>query len=243
MIRLSVIAACIGLLALANGCAKPRAVGATAPVVAPARAITTPKEATDYSLGVSLARSLKAQGAGDYDAALLVRGLQDELAGRKLAISEDDLRAAVLAYQNTVRKRSAQTFAKAAEDNQRNGETFLAENKARPGVVTRPSGLQYKILKAGDGPKPADGDTVEVNYRGTLLDGMEFDSSYRNGRPATFKVAALIAGWKEALPLMPVGSKWQLVVPAELAYGPRGMGPIIGPNATLVFEMELLAIK
>jgi len=110
-------------------------------------------------------------------------------------------------------------------------------------VVTLPSGLQYKILKAGDGTKPTDADTVECQYRGTLINGAEFDSSYRRGQPATFKVSGVIAGWQEALKLMPVGSKWQLFVPAQLAYGEQGAGDVIGPNATLIFEVELLAIK
>ena len=123
------------------------------------------------------------------------------------------------------------------------GEAFLAENGKKEGVKTLPSGLQYKILKAGEGKKPTETDTVEVNYRGTLLNGTEFDSSYSRGQPATFQVQGIIPGWSEALKLMPVGSKWQLFVPAQLAYGARGAPPNIGPDATLIFDVELLAIK
>jgi FKBP-type peptidyl-prolyl cis-trans isomerase FklB len=131
----------------------------------------------------------------------------------------------------------------AGETNKKEGEAFLAANKTKEGVVTLPSGLQYKVLKAGTGPKPSANDSVVCNYRGTLLDNTEFDSSYKRGQPATFPVGKVIKGWTEALQLMPVGSKWQLFIPSELAYGPRGAGPDIGPNATLIFEVELLSIQ
>jgi FKBP-type peptidyl-prolyl cis-trans isomerase FklB len=127
--------------------------------------------------------------------------------------------------------------------NKKEGETFLAGNKAKPGIVTLPSGLEYKIEKEGTGPKPTASDSVVCNYRGTLIDGKEFDSSYKRGQPATFPVSGVIKGWTEALQLMPVGSKWQLFVPSDLAYGDRGAGPDIGPGATLVFEVELLSIQ
>jgi FKBP-type peptidyl-prolyl cis-trans isomerase len=130
-----------------------------------------------------------------------------------------------------------------AEQNKKTGETFLAENKTKEGVKILPSGLQYKILKQGSGVQPQDADTVEVNYRGTLIDGTEFDSSYKRGQPVSFPVDGIIPGWKEALKLMPVGSKWQLFIPSSLAYGEKGAGGEIGPNATLIFEVELLAIK
>jgi FKBP-type peptidyl-prolyl cis-trans isomerase len=132
---------------------------------------------------------------------------------------------------------------KAGDINKKAGEDFLAQNKTKEGVVALPDGLQYKILKAGNGPKPAPTDSVVCNYRGTLLDGTEFDSSYKRGQPATFPVSGVIKGWTEAVQLMPVGSKWQLFIPAELAYGNRGAGADIGPNATLIFEVELLSIQ
>ena len=131
----------------------------------------------------------------------------------------------------------------AGDSNKQAGEAFLAANKSKEGVVTLPSGLQYKILTQGSGPKPTAGDSVVCNYRGTLLDGTEFDSSYQRGQAATFPVGQVIKGWTEALQLMPVGSKWQLFIPSDLAYGSRGAGPSIGPNATLIFEVELLSIQ
>jgi FKBP-type peptidyl-prolyl cis-trans isomerase FklB len=127
--------------------------------------------------------------------------------------------------------------------NKKEGDAFLAANKSKEGVVTLPSGLQYKILKAGTGPKPTANDTVECNYRGTLINGKEFDSSYKRGQPADFPVGGVIKGWTEALQLMPVGSKWQLFVPADLAYGDRGAGADIGPGETLIFEVELMSIQ
>jgi FKBP-type peptidyl-prolyl cis-trans isomerase FklB len=130
-----------------------------------------------------------------------------------------------------------------AEKNKKDGEAFLAANAGKEGVVKLPSGLQYKILTPGTGPKPSATDSVVCNYRGTLIDGTEFDSSYKRGQPATFGVGRVIKGWTEALQLMPVGSKWQLFVPAQLAYGDRGAGADIGPNATLIFEVELLSIE
>jgi len=129
------------------------------------------------------------------------------------------------------------------EKNKKDGDAFLAENKGKEGVVALPSGLQYKILKAGDGEKPKSTDTVVCNYRGTLLNGKEFDSSYKRGQPATFPVSGVIKGWTEALQLMPVGSKWQLFIPPDLAYGDRGAGNDIAPGATLIFEVELLSIQ
>jgi len=129
------------------------------------------------------------------------------------------------------------------ETNKKEGEAFLAANKGKEGIVTLPSGLQYKILTAGTGSKPTSADTVVCNYRGTLINGTEFDSSYKRGQPATFPVSGVIKGWTEALPMMPVGSKWQLFIPADLAYGDRAPGPEIGPNSTLIFEVELLSIQ
>jgi FKBP-type peptidyl-prolyl cis-trans isomerase FklB len=149
----------------------------------------------------------------------------------------------MMAVQAEYRQQQQERMQQLGAANKTEGETFLAANKAKDGVVTLPSGLQYKILKAGAGPKPAATDTVTVNYRGTLINGTEFDSSYKRGQPATFGVTGVIKGWTEALQLMPVGSKWQLFIPADLAYGERGAGADIAPNATLIFEVELLSIK
>jgi len=169
--------------------------------------------------------------------------LRDALSGAKLLMTEEDLRATLSAFQTEWKQKRAQALRLPAEENRKAGEAFLAENRSKEGVVTLPSGLQYKVLKAGDGKKPTEADTVECRYRGTLLNGNEFDSTDRAGKPATFKLSGVIPGWKEALQLMPVGSKWQLFIPSQLAYGEQGSGRYIGPNATLVFEVELLAIK
>jgi FKBP-type peptidyl-prolyl cis-trans isomerase FklB len=179
----------------------------------------------------------------DVDPKILLRGLQDALAGAKPLLSEDELKSTLTTLQADVRKRQMEKMQAAAEANKKQGDEFLAANKAKPGVITLPSGLQYKVLQEGSGPKPTATDSVVVNYRGTLLNDTEFDSSYKRGQPATLALGQVIKGWTEALQLMPVGSKWQLFVPADLAYGGRGQGPVIGPNATLIFEIELLSIQ
>jgi FKBP-type peptidyl-prolyl cis-trans isomerase len=205
-------------------------------------AFKTQKEKVSYGIGVDMARNFKLQGI-EFDADSLMQGFKDQSSGGKLLMSEDDMRATLTAYQSEMMQKRAQAMKAAGEENKKIGDAFLAENKMREGVVVLPSGLQYKILKAGDGRKPTDADTVECNYRGVLINGTEFDSSYRTGKPATFKVTGLIAGWTEALKLMPAGSKWQLFVPPQLAYGERGASRDIGPNATLIFELELLSVK
>jgi len=214
-------------------------VQANAQDVAP---LKTPKDKLSYSIGTDVGRNLKRLGI-DVDTELLLKGLNDALKGAKPLLSDEELGATLSALQQEIQRKAAQAASAAAEENKKAGEAFLAQNKSKEGVVTLPSGLQYKILKAGEGKKPAAADTVECNYRGTLINGNEFDSSYRRGQPATFGVAQVIPGWQEALQLMPVGSKWQLFVPPDLAYGERGAGREIGPNATLIFEVELLAIK
>src|SRR5262249_42118223 len=145
--------------------------------------------------------------------------------------------------QAEVQKQQQEKMKQAAETNQKDGESFLAANKTKEGIVTLPDGLQYKILKAGTGPKPTTTDTVVCNYRGTLVNGTEFDSSYKRGQPVTFPVSGVIKGWTEALQLMPVGSKWQLFIPSNLAYGERAMSPELGPNSTLIFDVELVSIQ
>ncbi len=194
-----------------------------------------------YAIGVGIGRSLHRDSV-DVDPNVLLQGIKDALAGSKPLMTDDEIKSAMIALQGDVRQRQMQKMQLAAEANKRDGEAFLAANKTKPGVVTLPSGLQYKILKEGTGPKPTASDSVVCNYRGTLLDSTEFDSSYKRGQPATFQVGQVIKGWTEALQLMPVGSKWELFIPAELAYGERGAGQNIGPNATLIFEVELLSI-
>ena len=158
-------------------------------------------------------------------------------------MTDAEAQAALAELQAEVRKKQDAEAQAAAEANMKEGEAFLADNKTKEGVVTLPSGLQYKILTPGTGPKPTASDTVVCNYRGTFINGTEFDSSYKRGQPASFPVGQVIKGWTEALQLMPVGSKWQLFIPPDLAYGQRGAGGAIGPNATLIFEVELLSIK
>jgi FKBP-type peptidyl-prolyl cis-trans isomerase FklB len=200
------------------------------------------KDKLSYSIGANLGRNL-ARDKVEIDTELLKRGLNDGLSGKELLIPDREIAKIISAFQADQRRKQQQALRASGEENKRKGQVFLAENKTKEGVVTLPSGLQYKAFKTGDGKQPTDNDTVEVEYRGTLLDGTEFDSSYRTGKPAVFKVNGVIAGWREALKLMPVGSRWQLFVPPHLAYAGRGARPHIGPDATLLFEVELLAIK
>lgn len=212
----------------------------------PACAAETPfktqQEKVSYALGQGMALNLRQQGA-EVDLAMLIRGLQDVLAGGTPLLGEEELRTTLTQFQTHLRQQQVDAMKKQAEANKAEGEAFLAGNQRKEGVVTLPSGLQYKVLKTGEGRKPVASERVECHYRGALLNGTEFDSSSRRGEPAVFGVSAVMPGWTEALQLMPVGSKWQLFVPADLAYGARGFPPQIGPNATLVFEIELLAIK
>jgi FKBP-type peptidyl-prolyl cis-trans isomerase FklB len=217
--------------------AKP---GATTAKPAPLP-LSTPKAKASYALGMNIAKGMKSQGV-DVDPAIFARGMRDALAG-KTQLTDEQAQAALTELQADIRKRQEEKAKVVGEANKKAGDAFLAANKTKPGVVALPSSLQYKILMPGTGPKPTAADTVVCNYKGTLLDGKEFDSSYKRGQPATFPVSQVIKGWTEALQLMPVGSKWELFVPAELAYGPRAAGPDITPNSTLVFEVELLSIK
>ena len=180
--------------------------------------LKTYEEKLSYGLGVDVARNLMRQGI-EFDADILVKGIRDEAAKGNLLMTEDDLRAVMSTFHEEQARKREQVMKMAAEANRKMGEDFLAENKTEEGVVTLPSGLQYKILKAGNGRKPTDGDTVVCHFRSALVNGMEVDSSYRTGEPATIMVVGPIAGLTEALKLMPVGSKWQLFIPAQLAYG------------------------
>ena len=203
--------------------------------------LSTLKEKVSYGLGVDIGKNFKRQGIeADFD--LLVKGLKDGLSGEKLLIPDEELRTVMGAFQHEISKRQLLALKMAAERNKAKGEAFLAENKSKQGVVALPSGLQYKVLREGNGKKPAEADTVECHYRGTLIDGTPLDGSQPD-KPAVFRVAGVIPGWKEALQLMPEGSKWQLFIPPHLAYGEKGGGARIGPNATLVFELELVSAK
>jgi FKBP-type peptidyl-prolyl cis-trans isomerase FklB len=200
------------------------------------------KDKESYSLGYQFGQTLKAQGL-DVNLEVYTAAIRDALAGTKPLLSQEDMQKTVLDLQKRLTMARQKELKEKADKNLSEGRAFLEANKSKEGVVTLPSGLQYKILKAGEGKKPTEAETVEVNYRGTLIDGTEFDSSYKRNQSAAFPVKGVIKGWTEALQLMPVGSKWQLFIPPELAYGERGAGQAIGPNATLIFEVELLAIK
>jgi FKBP-type peptidyl-prolyl cis-trans isomerase FklB len=204
--------------------------------------LTTQKDKFSYALGMNLGTNLHRQSV-TVDPNIVLRGLRDALAGRKTALTEDQARTALMEMQNVLRQKQQEQMQQAGAANRTEGEAFLAANKSKDGVITLPSGLQYKVLSPGTGPKPTAGDSVVCNYRGTLINGTEFDSSYKRGEPATFPVSGVIKGWTEALQLMPVGSKWQLFVPADLAYGERSPDPEIGPGSTLIFEVELLSIQ
>lgn len=227
---------------------------AKAPAASPAKAaqtpaaptpsasgLTTQKDRFSYALGMNIGTNMQRQSV-PVDADILARGLKDSMAGGKTLLTEEEARAILNEVQTEMRKQQQVKAQQLGEANKKEGTEFLAANKAKEGVVTLPSGLQYKILTAGTGPKPAATDTVTVNYRGTLINGTEFDSSYKRGQPTSFPVNGVIKGWTEALQLMPVGSKWQLFIPSDLAYAERGGGASIGPNATLIFEIELLSI-
>src|ERR1700738_465163 len=204
--------------------------------------LKTPKDKLSYAIGLNVGRSLQKDSVA-VDPDILVKGLKDALAGGKTLITDEEAKTVIVALQGEMHKKQEEMMQQAGEANKKQGDAFMAANKTKEGVVTLPSGLQYKVLTAGTGPKPSASDSVVCNYRGTLIDGTEFDSSYKRGEPATFPVNGVIKGWTEAVQLMPVGSKWQLFIPADLAYGNRGAGPDIGPNATLIFEVELLSIQ
>ena len=228
------------LIPVANAKDAPAAKGAKAEVQsAPAAVDKSDKKSVSYGVGVDIGRNFKRLGL-DLDLDVLAKGLKDAHAGKKLDISDDDLRSIMSNYQNELKQKQIVALKTIGDANQKAGEAFLAENAKKAGVVSLPSGLQYKILTKGEGKLPGAEDTVTCNYRGTLLDGTVFDSSYQTGKPAIFKVSGVIPGWQEAIKLMPVGSKWEITIPSQLAYGQRGAGRDIGPNSTLIFEVELL---
>jgi FKBP-type peptidyl-prolyl cis-trans isomerase FklB len=204
--------------------------------------LTTQKDKVSYAIGMNLGQGMKKDSL-EIDPNILAQGLKDAMTGGKLLMTDEEAKTVLTDLRNEMIKKQQTQAQKAGDANKQAGQQFLAVNKTKEGVVTLPSGLQYKILKEGTGPKPTATDTVVCNYRGTLIDGTEFDSSYKGGKPATFPVGQVIKGWTEALQLMPVGSKWQVFVPSDLAYGERSPGAEIGPNSTLVFEIDLLSIQ
>jgi FKBP-type peptidyl-prolyl cis-trans isomerase FklB len=196
------------------------------------------KDKMSYIIGMDIGNNLKKQSI-DIDPAFLARGIKDALAGGKPLLTEKEMQETMAVFQKEMMAKQQEVATK----NKKEGEAFLVENKKKQGVKTLPSGLQYKVIKEGTGKKPKLGDTVTAHYWGTLIDGTEFDSSYKRGQPANFPVSGVIPGWTEALQLMGEGAKWQLFIPSNLAYGERGAGAGIGPNATLIFEIELISVQ
>ena len=237
-------------LLLVCGCLIATAVSAQETVPPPKEQAPPPASANQqalekkgsYCAGLRQGRELKKQGL-PLNAQEFARGLVDGLTAADVKLTDQELQATLEEFGRLIEKIQVERHQKMVESNKKDGAAFLAANKAKEGVKTLPSGLQYKVLKAGKGPSPKSDSTVTTHYRGTLLDGTVFDSSYDRGEPIEFQVDGVIAGWTEALQLMKAGDKWQLFIPSELAYGAEGAGADIGPNAVLVFEIELLSFK
>jgi FKBP-type peptidyl-prolyl cis-trans isomerase FklB len=205
---------------------------------APPANLTTDKTRLGYTVGFQMSNGVKSQGL-DIDKASFLRGVQDGINGAKPALTEQEMGQTVQKF----REARAAKQQEVAQNNGKRGEEYLAKNKAKEGVKTLDSGVQYRVVKEGDGAMPKDTDTVTVHYRGTLIDGKEFDSSYKRNEPVSFQVKGVIPGWQQVLPLMKKGAKWEVAIPPGSAYGERGAGPNIGPNETLLFEIELIDIK
>ena len=208
------------------------------------RELKTQKDKVSYGIGLDIGRSFKQQslGAADIDMEKLRTGIQDAMSGAKPALSDSQLQETMMGFQKVMMARSDSLQKIKADSGMKAAKAFLEKNAKEPGVQTTPSGLQYKVLVEGKGPKPDSSSTVSVHYVGTLVDGTEFDNSIKRGQPVQFPVTNVIKGWTEALEMMPVGSKWKLFIPPELGYGAHGAGRQIGPNAALIFEVELLDI-
>lgn len=204
--------------------------------------LKTRKDSVSYAIGLNLGQSFKMQKI-DADPAVVAAAMKDVLDSNDMKLTEEQAQQVWMSYQQEMAAKAEQERQVQGVKNKEAGEKFLAENKTKEGVVTTASGLQYKVITMGTGPKPTSSDKVKVHYRGTLIDGKQFDSSYDRGEPAVFPVTGVIPGWTEALLLMPVGSKWEVYLPAGIAYGDRGAGADIGPNATLIFTVELLGIE
>jgi FKBP-type peptidyl-prolyl cis-trans isomerase FklB len=200
------------------------------------------KDKVSYSIGLDIGNTFKKQKM-DLNPDALMAGLKDSLSGNKPLLTEDQVKETMTTFSKEMTEKQAAANKEAAVKNAADGEKFLTENKKKEGVKTTASGLQYKVIKEGSGAAPKETDTVITNYRGTLIDGTEFDSSYKRNEPATFPVNRVIKGWTEALQMMKPGAKYQLFIPSNLAYGERGAGRDIGPNSTLIFDIELLSIK
>jgi FKBP-type peptidyl-prolyl cis-trans isomerase FklB len=199
------------------------------------------KDKESYSLGYQFGQGLKAQGL-DLNLEVYTSGIRDALGGKNPYLSQEEMKKTLSDFQQRIMAARQKESKEMSAKNLAAGKAFLEENKNKEGVKTLPSGLQYKVLAEGSGKTPKAADNVTVNYKGTLINGAEFDNSYKRGQPATFKANGVIKGWTEALQLMKEGSKWQLFIPPELGYGERGAGPV-PPNSTLIFEVELISVK
>ncbi len=204
--------------------------------------LKTTQDSVSYAIGLNIGKNFKGQKV-DVTVDAVAMGIQHVLDSSKVLMTDEQAQACMMAFQQRMMAKQEEVGKASGEKNKKEGEAFLAANKNKEGVKTTASGMQYKVIKMGTGPKPKADQTVSVQYKGTTIDGKEFDSSYKRGEPATFAVNQVIKGWTEAVQLMPVGSKWELFIPSELAYGDRGAGESIGPNATLIFEVELLSVK
>ncbi|MBP7654499.1 FKBP-type peptidyl-prolyl cis-trans isomerase [Candidatus Dependentiae bacterium] len=204
--------------------------------------LKTLKEKVSYSIGIDIGKNLKTQSI-DIDKDILLKGFSAGYEGGVQIMTEEEVKQTMMNLQNEIRTKQQAAKKEAAAKNLRESIDFLEKNKTEPGIIVLPSGLQYKIIKEGTGSMPQKTDTVITHYKGTLLNGIEFDSSYKRNQPAEFKVSSVIPGWTEALQLMKTGSKWKLFIPPQLGYGERGAGKDIGPNSALIFEIELIGIK
>jgi len=203
--------------------------------------ISTKKDSVSYSIGLDIGKNFKKQNI-EIEPAMMLEGIKHSITDTSL-LSDDQIRLVMTNFRNELREKQQNESKISGEKNQAEADAFFAKNKAIPDVITLESGLQYKVIKAGGGKSPKLSSTVDAHYAGRLLDGTEFDSSYKRGKPYTTKVTGVIKGWTEILQLMKEGDKWEVYIPSDLAYGPRGSGQLIGPNAALIFEMELIAVK
>lgn len=206
------------------------------------QSLKSDKDKLSYSIGIDLGKNFKKQGI-DVNPDVLSKGMQDGLTGGKQLLTDQQMKEVLTKFQKDLMEKRTAEFNQNAEENKKKGEAYLQENKAKAGVVSLPSGLQYKIIESGAGKKPGKDDTVTVEYTGRLINGEVFDSTEKSGKPATFKLSQVIPGWTEALQLMPEGSVWEIYVPSNLAYGPRSVGGPIGPNETLIFKIRLVSVK
>jgi FKBP-type peptidyl-prolyl cis-trans isomerase len=225
------------------GCSKNQADAPAAKSQETARAeqLTSETEKLSYAFGMDIGKSIE-EVPTEINRDLFIQGIKDTFDSKETLLSVQEAAEVRQAFMTRLKEEKAQEFAAMAAENLRKGEQFLAENKTKEGVITTESGLQYQVLTEGDGPVPGESDQVTVHYQGTLIDGTEFDSSYQRGEPITMQINGFIAGWIEALQMMKKGSKYRLFIPSELAYGERGAGPLIQPNSTLIFEVELLDV-